>query len=396
MKVAKLVLGILMVIISALVLLASCVGLAVTLSVDSFIGLIVGALMLSASIIDIATSKSENGTKNSATLFLIAGIVGVLLAEIGSAFEVFSLISMAAGFVNLVILIKQPKSMEAAGEEQKEQNGIENASIQGEKHAKKRGKSNKITGVVILAVVAVVAVVAIAVMLLANSMNDTSDTSHVSNSKPTASTTTLKDVELVDTGFCQRLNYIETFSLTSEDTMYVRYVGIVHNPNENQCADFPKVIATIKNKDGVVIATGEVTIAEVLPGESVPIVGEISLDRSNIDDGTTIQYQVSCSRYSKYTPTSSDVHTADFETSNIAQITSNGLNVLTGEVTNNSGHDYGFLQLVLIMRNQGKIVYVATDTLNNLESNQTRAFAFKRYQDWPEHDSVEVVVTSFI
>lgn len=393
MKVAKLVLGILMVIISALVLLASCVGLAVTLSVDSFIGLIVGALMLSASIIDIATSKSENGTKNSATLFLIAGIVGVLLAEIGSAFEVFSLISMAAGFANLVILIKQPKSMESAGEEQKEQNGIEDASIQGEKHAKKRGKSNKITGVVILAVIAVVA---IAVMLLANSMNDTSDTSHVSSSKTTASTTTLKDVDLVDTGFCQRLNYIETFSLTSEDTMYVRYVGIVHNPNENQCADFPKVIATIKNKDGVVIATGEVTIAEILPGESVPIVGEISLDRSNIDDGTTIQYQVSCSRYSKYTPTTSDVHTADFQTSNIAQITSNGLNVLTGEVTNNSGHDYGFLQLVLIMRNQGKIVYVATDTLNNLESNQTRAFAFKRYQDWPEHDSVEVVVTSFI
>lgn len=393
MKVAKLVLGILMVIISALVLLASCVGLAVTLSVDSFIGLIVGALMLSASIIDIATSKSENGTKNSATLFLTAGIVGVLLAKIGSAFEVFSLISMAAGFANLVILIKQPKSMEVAGEEQKEQNGMENASIQGEKHAKKRGKSNKITGVVILAVIAVVA---IAVMLLANSMNDTSDTSHVSSSKTTASTTTLKDVELVDTGFCQCLNYIETFSLTSEDTMYVRYVGIVHNPNENQCADFPKVIATIKNKDGVVIATGEVTIAEVLPGESVPVVGEISLDRSNIDDGTTIQYQVSCSRYSKYTPTTSDVHTADFQTSNIAQITSNGLNVLTGEVTNNSGHDYGFLQLVLIMRNQGKIVYVATDTLNNLESNQTRAFAFKRYQDWPEHDSVEVVVTSFI
>lgn len=393
MKVAKLVLGILMVIISALVLLASCVGLAVTLSVDSLIGLIVGALMLSASIIDIATSKSENGTKNSATLFLTAGIVGVLLAKIGSAFEVFSLISMAAGFANLVILIKQPKSMEVAGEEQKEQNGMENASIQGEKHAKKRGKSNKITGVVILAVIAVVA---IAVMLLANSMNDTSDTSHVSSSKTTASTTTLKDVELVDTGFCQRLNYIETFSLTSEDTMYVRYVGIVHNPNENQCADFPKVIATIKNKDGVVIATGEVTIAEILPGESVPIVGEISLDRSNIDDGTTIQYQVSCSRYSKYTPTTSDVHTADFQTSNIAQITSNGLNVLTGEVTNNSGHDYVFLQLVLIMRNQGKIVYVATDTLNNLESNQTRAFAFKRYQDWPEHDSVEVVVTSFI
>ena len=392
MKVAKLVLGILMVIISALVLLASCVGLAVTLSVDSFIGLIVGALMLSASIIDIATSKNENGTKNSATLFLIAGIVGVLLAKIGSAFEVFSLISMAAGFASLAILIKQPKSMEVAGEEQKEQNGIENASIRGEKHAKKRDKSNKITGVVILAVIAVVA---IAVMLLANSMNSTSDTSHVSSSKTTASTT-LKDVELVDTGFCQRLNYIETFSLTSEDTMYVRYVGIVHNPNENQCADFPKVIATIKNKDGVVIATGEVTIAEILPGESVPVVGEISLDRSNIDDGTTIQYQVSCSRYSKYTPTTSDVHTADFKTSNIAQITSNGLNVLTGEVTNNSGQDYGFLQLVLIMRNQGEIVYVATDTLNNLESNQTRAFAFKRYQDWPEHDSVEVVVTSFI
>lgn len=393
MKVAKLVLGILMVIISALVLLASCVGLAVTLSVDSFIGLIVGALMLSASIIDIATSKSEKGTKNSATLFLTAGIVGVLLAKIGSAFEVFSLISMAAGFANLAILIKQPKSMEVAGEEQKERNGIENASIQGEKHAKKRDKSNKITGVVILAVIAVVA---IAVMLLANSMNSTSDTSHVSSSKTTASTTTLKDVELVDTGFCQRLNYIETFSLTSEDTMYVRYVGIVHNPNENQCADFPKVIATIKNKDGVVIATGEVTIAEILPGESVPVVGEISLDRSNIDDGTTIQYQVSCSRYSKYTPTTSDVHTADFKTSNIAQITSNGLNVLTGEVTNNSGQDYGFLQLVLIMRNQGEIVYVATDTLNNLESNQTRTFAFKRYQDWPEHDSVEVVVTSFI
>lgn len=139
MKVAKLVLGILMVIISALVLLASCVGLAVTLSVDSFIGLIVGALMLSASIIDIATSKNENGTKNSATLFLIAGIIGALLAKIGSAFEVFSLISMAAGFANLAILIKQPKSMEAAGEEQKEQNGIENASIQGEKHAKKKG-----------------------------------------------------------------------------------------------------------------------------------------------------------------------------------------------------------------------------------------------------------------
>ena len=83
-------------------------------------------------------------------------------------------------------------------------------------------------------------------------------------------------LELVDHGFC--------VSSTSGDTAYVDFCGMIYNPNETWIATFPKVLVTVKNGDGTILATDSQTGSLVMPGDTITICGMFSLPTANISE----------------------------------------------------------------------------------------------------------------
>ena len=61
------------------------------------------------------------------------------------------------------------------------------------------------------------------------------------------------------------------------DTIRVNYCGMVHDPNETLAASYPKIIITITNPDGTIIATDSQTGSGVMPGDTVTLVSMMSV-----------------------------------------------------------------------------------------------------------------------
>lgn len=389
MKTKKLILGIIATIVSALVLLASIAVTALGNGVDGLIGLLVGAFMLTAGISDIATRKTIDGTKICGILFLIAGITGVLLSKIHSGLEFCSIISVFFGIANFILLKRY------SAEAETKENEAEKSETEGkEATEEQKGKNTpKIFRTIVMTIFITVAIIialgVFVVFMAANTSSEKDKNGNRSNSENEQ-----QNVELEETGCFVRLNYIDSFQVTSNDTVYIRYVGFVKNPNQSLCAEFPTLAVTVKNKDGVVIATGEATKNRIQPGDCVPITGEISVDLEALDDGCMVNYQISCSRYTKSDSDNKGVKTTDFTIENISERASGDTSIVTGEVTNNSNSDCSMSEIVLIMRNKGDIVYINKTYMYNLSQTQTRAFEFKKYGDWPEHDETQVIVNT--
>lgn len=82
--------------------------------------------------------------------------------------------------------------------------------------------------------------------------------------------------------------------------------------------------------------------------------------------------------------------TTDFEISNVTERNGDGGNYITGEITNNYSEDIGMVNLSVVLRKNGEIVYMQNTFIDSLKTGKTRAFQFWRYEEWPEHDTIEV------
>lgn len=193
---------------------------------------------------------------------------------------------------------------------------------------------------------------------------------------------TPRSLELVDHGFC--------VSSTSGDTAYIDFCGMVYNPNETLIATFPEVLVTVKNGDGTILATDSQTGSLVMPGDTVTICGMFSLPTANITDDTMIYYDVDWSDMDTDTFIYSGAKTTDFEITNVSSQSSSRKNLITGEITNNYSEDVDSVNLSVILRKDGKIVYIDNTFVDSLKIGKPKAFQISSYHDWPEYDTIDI------
>ena len=119
MKVAKLVVGILCILLSVLVLLQSCVaGLSNVLEesqeVSGSAGVAVALVLLAGGIVMIATRKSAGkaGSIAAMVLFLLGGLIGLLLAGSYKDLNIWAGLCLVLAVLNLVCLFLKPKKAE--------------------------------------------------------------------------------------------------------------------------------------------------------------------------------------------------------------------------------------------------------------------------------------------
>ena len=169
--------------------------------------------------------------------------------------------------------------------------------------------------------------------------------------------------------------------------MCLHYCGMMHNPNETLVASYPKITVTIANPDGTVIATDSQTGGTIMPGDTVTLVSMMSVPLGRITDETMVSIHPSWDSFTsvnlKQVP-----RTTDFEIGNVTE-QPGSQSFVTGTITNLTESTVDSVSLAMVMRKEGKIVFMENKFLDDLRPGSPIAFQFDRYSAWPEHDAVE-------
>lgn len=191
-----------------------------------------------------------------------------------------------------------------------------------------------------------------------------------------------KALELIEYGW-----YIEP-NLSGSDTVYVDFCGLIHNPNTEFAANFPKINVTVKNGEGNILATGKQVGNYIMPEDTVTLVGMMSLSVSNVTEDTQIYFDV---EWSDFTSAMVDnrAKTTDFTIENVSE-QKGSMYSITGEVTNHTSEKVDMINLTIILRKEGKIVYMESSFMDNLQPEKAKAFEVERFSEWPEHDTIDV------
>lgn len=219
-----------------------------------------------------------------------------------------------------------------------------------------------------------------------DSENSSSKTNSINSSSSSTSSSSQKsetqNLQILETGL-----YV-TSSYVWDDTVYINYIGLIHNPNE-EVALFPKLIATAKNPDGTILATDEQSASVIMPGDTLPIIGTFSIISSELEDGSYVNYQVECQSFQNDTFIYSSARTTDFTIFNISEH-SGSKSYVTGEIKSTFSEDISMLKVVAIFRKDNEIVGSEYSYIDSLSAYQSKAFELDSLTGFPEHDSVEI------
>lgn len=211
---------------------------------------------------------------------------------------------------------------------------------------------------------------------------DSSDSAGIASFSVAKESEEKKALELIEYGWC-----IEPTMLGS-DTVYVDFCGLIHNPNAEFVANFPKINVTVKNGEGSILATESQVGNCIMPEDTITLVGMMSLSASNITEDTQIFFDIECS---DFTTAMADNRpkTTDFAIENVSE-QKGSMYSITGEVTNRTSETVNMINLTIILRKEGKIVYMESSFMDNLQQEKAKAFEVNRFSEWPEHDTIDV------
>lgn len=191
-----------------------------------------------------------------------------------------------------------------------------------------------------------------------------------------------RPLKIADHGY-----YIEP-PYSGADSVYMHYCGIIHNPNKTLMASYPKITVTISNPDGTVIATGSQTGSSVMPEDTVTLIGMMRIPVGLITDETMSNMKLSVDDFVsanlKQIP-----RTTDFEISHVTE-QPGSQNFITGTIANLTADTVDSVNLSMVMRQDGKIVFIENTFVDDLLPGEATAFQFDRYSAWPEHDTIEI------
>lgn len=153
-------------------------------------------------------------------------------------------------------------------------------------------------------------------------------------------------------------------------------------------ASYPKITVTISNPDGTVIATDSQTGSSVMPEDTVTLIGTMRIPVGLITDETMSNMKLSADDFVsanlKQIP-----RTTDFEISHVTE-QPGSQSFITGTITNLTADTVDSVNLSMVMRQDGKIIFIENTFVDDLLPGEATAFQFDRYSAWPEHDTIEI------
>ena len=180
------------------------------------------------------------------------------------------------------------------------------------------------------------------------------------------------DVEITESGY------------SVGDDGYLTYGVVFHNPSEKDAYEFHKVIITAYDENGDVLATEEQVMNKIQPGETQAFSSIVDCNGQTPD-----KVEFTPESGDRIEPSDDAIKSSDLEISGTNERVDEWDTAITGKVKNNSASDTDSVGVIVLFKNEGKIVGGNLTYIDNLNAGQEKAFEISGY-DVPEHDAYEV------
>ena len=130
-----------------------------------------------------------------------------------------------------------------------------------------------------------------------------------------------------------------------------------------------------------------------MPGDTVAISGFEPFILKDLSTKVQIQLAVSDGGF-RDSVAYCHARSSDFSVTDLSEI-SILVDYITGKVTNNSSEDATAVNLTLLLKKDGRAVYIRSTSVDGLKAGETKEFSFWRNQRIPKYDSVEVLANAW-
>lgn len=184
----------------------------------------------------------------------------------------------------------------------------------------------------------------------------------------------VSQIEIIDSGYH-----------SDKDNKYLIVAVVLKNPNLKHSLEFPKYTFTAYDDSGKIIGTDEQVLSFMAPGDVVA--SQSMLDIKGIKP-EKVEFKIS-NKLDSFSPSDSKRNLDTFKFDNISDLSS-GIDLsFTGEVTNESNTDFDSVQINVILKKDGKIVYGLSGYVDNLNAGDKLPFEVISFSN-VEYDSYDV------
>ena len=172
-----------------------------------------------------------------------------------------------------------------------------------------------------------------------------------------------KQIELVDSGYS---------IVPSGDYTYVYYAVTIKNPNEEYAIEFPEIMVTAKAEDGSILETENQTLNSIAANDTITYANYAMYEGAPADK-VDISVRNDDNNY-MHQEGSGVIRADDLAVSNTSENKGSYDTKFTGEVSNNSTVDLDMAGIVVVLKNEGKLVGGYTTYIDNLKSGTSLPF----------------------
>lgn len=174
----------------------------------------------------------------------------------------------------------------------------------------------------------------------------------------------------------------------SENNDYIYWAAEFQNPDGNSTAyEFTKILVTAYDGNGTVLATSEQTMNLIQPGEK-QAAGSVMDSHGQVP--AKVDFAIESG--TPETPSQEALKSSDFQIEGTTERVGEFGNVTyTGTVRNNGTSDASDVGVAVILKQDGKLVYVESSYVENLAAGQQKAFEIDTLSKVPAHNSYEVI-----
>ncbi|MBQ9234324.1 MAG: hypothetical protein IJ167_09885 [Lachnospiraceae bacterium] len=175
-----------------------------------------------------------------------------------------------------------------------------------------------------------------------------------------SSTSEVKDLEIIDSGWC-------------EDNGYLKYYVKLHNPNEEIAVEYPSFRITARDEDNIVIDTEEQTLSIIYPGQDFcfgSLAFSIDMTPASVDFEVLKVYDYNLTNVSILD---------DYKQLEVIN-TAERDGKFVGEISNLNNYDIDSATIVVVCKNEeGEVVYVDNTYVDDLKAESTVPFSISYY-----------------
>ena len=166
------------------------------------------------------------------------------------------------------------------------------------------------------------------------------------------------------------------------------YYAQINNPNQNVFIENVTLKLTLRGEDGSIITTVEDYYSDILPGDTICVLGHVDSVYGDKNASPEVTCEIFATEFGEKDSSAKTVY-SDIEFFNISVRPGDfDTYIITGEVNYNTKSDDDYLNAIVILKKDGKSIFIDSAMLSDVKPGKSQAFSTELFSTFPEFDEI--------